>query len=441
MGDKPEKHLRERGAEKRYKNSGKLTTVRHEGDPVLLNKYFVLDLTDDKGLFCTKILADLGADVVRIDKPVKTMLNEHKVDQGESWLHVAYNVNKRSVTLNIESGKGRSILKKLARKADVLVESFPPGYMDKIGIGYGHLRKVNPRLVMASITPFGQTGPYRDFQACDMTLQAMGGIMAITGPPDKPPTRVGLSTAYLLGSAYAAVGTLVALYHQKATGKGQHIDVSLYEGQILTTGNMLPFWYLNRVKLNRMGHWRPVGIDGSVRQRQIYPCKDGFVSFGIYGGPMGAKSNRALVKAIENQGQKDEYLSSVDWDEYDMAKTTDDQQLKMIEYFANFFLSRTKDELYSLALREGIQLFPVSTLQDLLQSEQLAERRFWKEISIKGKARVKYPGFMARLSEKSISSNIPKSPPVIGGHNEEIYLGELKFSRNQLSRLKEEGII
>ena len=408
---------------------------------MLLDKYFVLDLTDDKGLFCTKILADLGADVVRIDKPVKTMPLESNFDQRKSWLHVAYNVNKRSVTLNIESGKGRGILKKLARKADVLVESFPPGYMDQIGIGYSNLRKVNPRLVMTSITPFGQTGPYRDFQACDITLQAMGGIMAITGPPDKPPTRVGLPIAYLLGSAYAAVGTLVALYHQRVTGKGQHIDVSLYEGQILTTGNMLPFWYLNRVKLNRMGHWRPVGIDGSVRQRQIYPCKDGFISFGIYGGPMGAKSNRALVKAIENEGQKDEYMSSIDWDGYDMAKTTEDQQSRMIEYFANFFLSRTKDELYSMALREGIQLFPVSTLQDLLQSEQLAARGFWDEISIEGKARVKYPGVMARLSEKAISSKIKKSPSAIGEHNEEVYLKELKFSRNEFSSLKEEGVI
>ena len=408
---------------------------------MLLGKYLVLDLTDDKGLFCTKILADLGADVVRIDKPVKTMPLESNFDQRKSWLRVAYNVNKRSITLNIESVKGKSILKKLARKADVLVESFPPGYMDQIGIGYGHLRKVNPRLVMISITPFGQTGPYKDFQACDMTLQAMGGIMALTGPQDKPPTRVGLPTAYLLGSAYAAVSALVALYHQKATGKGQHIDVSLYEGQILTTGNMLPFWYLNRVKLNRMGHWRPVGLDGSVRQRQIYPCKDGFVSFGIYGGPMGAKSNRALVKAVENQDQKDEYMGSINWDEYDMAKTTEDQQSRMIEYFANFFISRTKDELYSIALREGIQLFPVSTLQDLLQSEQLAARGFWNEISIEGKARAKYPGFMARLSEKAVSSKIKKNPPTIGEHNKKVYLKELKFSRNELLSLKEEGTI
>jgi crotonobetainyl-CoA:carnitine CoA-transferase CaiB-like acyl-CoA transferase len=157
---------------------------------VLLSKYLVLDLTDDKGLFCTKILADLGADVLRIDKPVKTLPHGYKADQEKNWLHVAYNRNKRSVTLDIESGKGRIILKKLARKADVLVESFHPGYMDQLGIGYSHLRKVNPRLVMVSITPFGQTGPYRDFQACDMTLQAMGGIMAVTGPPDMPPTNV-----------------------------------------------------------------------------------------------------------------------------------------------------------------------------------------------------------------------------------------------------------
>jgi benzylsuccinate CoA-transferase BbsE subunit len=408
---------------------------------MLSSGYFVLDLTDQKGIFCTKILADLGADVVRIVVPENEPTSHHELNQKDYPYDLAYNANKRCITLNLEMAKGKEILMMLIQKADVLVETFPPGYMEQIGLHYEELRTVNPKLVMTSITPFGHTGPYKDFKATDLTLQAMGGILAITGPPDRPPVCVGVPIAYLQGSAHAAMGTLIALYHQRVTGEGQHVDVSIYESLLLSVGNYLPFWYLNQIRIGRMGSLRPVGIDASVKQRQIYPCKDGFISFGIYGGSLGARSNRALVKVIQDEGVYDKYIGSIDWEEYDMARTTQEQQSRMIEYFGNFFLAHTKDELYDLALQKEIQLFPVSNMQDLLDNVQLNSRGFWVDVPIEPEIKVKYPGPAVELSDKWLLRKKITRPPLVGEHNEQVYIDSLGFSKAQLSSLKVQGII
>jgi benzylsuccinate CoA-transferase BbsE subunit len=201
----------------------------------MLNNYRVLDLTDEKGSLCGKILGDLGADVIKVEKPTGDVSRRigpffHDMPDPEKSLNwFALNSSKRGITLNIEDPEGKEIFKKLADTADVIIESFAPGYMDTLGIGYAALSARNPRLIITSITAFGQTGPYKDRKASDITLLAMSGLMSINGDSDRPPLRMCLDQSYYLASAQAAAGTLLAIQCRYASGKGQCVDVSIYE--------------------------------------------------------------------------------------------------------------------------------------------------------------------------------------------------------------------
>jgi crotonobetainyl-CoA:carnitine CoA-transferase CaiB-like acyl-CoA transferase len=192
----------------------------------LLGDIRVLDLADQKGVYCTKLLADLGADTIRIETPggdpmrhVGPFLHDEP-DPEKSLYWFQFNTSKRGITLNLETADGREILRQLAGKADVMVETFPPGHLDEIGLGYSNLRQVNPGLVLTSITPFGQTGPHRDFKGSDLIAQAMGGLMYLAGFAEDPPYKLHGSQAYHSASVQAAVGTMVALNARELTGRG-----------------------------------------------------------------------------------------------------------------------------------------------------------------------------------------------------------------------------
>jgi crotonobetainyl-CoA:carnitine CoA-transferase CaiB-like acyl-CoA transferase len=202
---------------------------------LLLEPYRVLDLTDAKGLLCGKILADLGADVIKIERPGGDPARNigpfyHGIPHPEKSLFwFAYNANKKSITLNIESTDGQELLKKLVAKTNIVLESFTPGYMESLGLSYEKLTSVNRQLIMVSISAFGQTGPYKDYKASDIVLVAMGGSMYLYGDSDRPPVRISFPQAYLHASADAAVASVIALYYQQVIGEGQHVDVSAQE--------------------------------------------------------------------------------------------------------------------------------------------------------------------------------------------------------------------
>ena len=195
----------------------------------------VLDLAGPMGLYCTKQLADLGADVIKLEPPGGDPSrsvgpfyhDEADPEKSLYWFH--FNTSKRSITLNIETADGRDIMKKLVAAADIMVETYPPGYLDSLDLGYSALKKVNPALILTSITPFGQTGPYRDFKESDLVGQAMGGLLFICGWEDEPPTKAGASPAFHIASIHACAATLIALYHRDITGEGQHVDVSMQQ--------------------------------------------------------------------------------------------------------------------------------------------------------------------------------------------------------------------
>jgi len=410
----------------------------------LMLPYRVLDLCDEKGIFCGRILADLEADVIKVEKPGGDLSrnlgpfyhDSHDPQKSLFWL--AYNENKRSITLDIERTEGKEIFKRLVRKADVVLESFPPGYMRGLGLGYEDLLKVNPRLVMTSISPFGQSGPYYDFKASDLTLWCLGGMAYVSGDPDRAPAQVSSPQSYLHGAAAAAAATLIALYYRELTGETQWIDVSIQEAVVHTLMNVVQFWDVCGIVLKRSGAIR-TGLSTAANQRLIWRCKDGYVNFPIYATAVGAQSNAKLVRWMESEGIRDEYLGSIQWEEFDLSTASQEQFDRVEGSIGRFFKSHTMDELYQGAIERGIMLYPVYGAKEIQEDPQLMARGFWSNVYHPDLGEVAYfPGSPFVFSEER--QNIHRAP-LIGEHNEDIYCAELKISKEELMTLKEAGVI
>ena len=238
----------------------------------------VLDLSGDLGVYCGKLLADVGADVIKVEPPGgDSMRSVGPFIEGNSssensiyWRH--YYTNKRSITLDISSDEGSTLLRRLASVADVVVESFQPGYLDSLGLGYQHLGDGNPGLVYASLTPFGQTGPYRDYRGSDLVGFAMGGYMYVTGWPETPPNKLWGMQAYQTTSNRAYIGILIAIFHRLASGQGQYVDVSMQEAVATTTEHVNTAYNYAGENAVRCG-FRHGG-----QFLATWKCKDGYVS-------------------------------------------------------------------------------------------------------------------------------------------------------------------
>ncbi len=411
----------------------------------LLSPYRILDLTDEKGFLCGKILADMGAEVIKIEKPGGDPSRSlgpfyhDEPDPEKSLFWFAYNTNKKGITLDIETSQGRQIFTRLVETADIIVESFPPGFMESLDLDYNSLSRQKQDIILVSITPFGREGPYRDFKTSDIVSMALGGVAYLMGEPDRPPLRVSFPQAFLHASAEAAVGTLIALYHREMTGEGQHVEVSIQASLPVVTVNIIPFWELNKVIVKRSGVYR-TGLTAGVRQRQLWECKDGEVIFYILGGRTASKSNRALAKWMESEGMADDFMKGMDWDAFDMGKEGQETQDKLEKCTASFFKTKTKKELYEAALKFKLGLCPVSTFKDLRENSQLKARNFWVEIEYPELNDViTHPGPFAQASQTPL--RVSQRAPLIGEHNEEIYCHELGFSSEELTALRKAGII
>jgi crotonobetainyl-CoA:carnitine CoA-transferase CaiB-like acyl-CoA transferase len=410
-----------------------------------LSPYRVLDLTDEKGLLCAKILADLGADVIKIEPPggcPSRNIGPFYKDTPhpeKSLFWFAYNANKRGITLNVEREDGREIFKKLLATADIVIESFPPGYMKTGGLGYDHLCRIKPDIILTSITPFGQDGPYKNFQASDLVCWSMGGFAYLTGDPDRPPVQVSFPQAYLAGANEAAVGTMAALYYREISGEGQHVDVSIQASVAKDMMNAPLFWEAAGVNLRRAGSFR-IGLSIATGQKVIWKCKDGEVSFFFWGGKAGARTNRALVEYMEEDGMAPTSMKEMEWETFDMATATGDLFKDFSHHVGRFFQAHTKKELFQKALRKKMTLYPVQNTADISADTQLQERNFWADIEhAELGERLLYPNPPFLLSEEL--SVQKKRAPLIGEHNEEVYKGELGISQEEMIKLKELGAI
>lgn len=411
----------------------------------LLDGVGVLDLTDEKGLLCGRMLADLGADVIKVEKPRGDNARNigpfyHDIpDSEKSLFWFAYNLNKRGITLNIESRDGQAILEQLVKKTDIIIESSPVGYVDKIGLDYSTLNKINPGLIMASITPFGQNGPYKSYKAPDIVGMAMGGYLYLSGDPDRPPNRISVPQAYLHAASEAAAAIMIALYHRESSGEGQYLDVSMQQSVVMTTVQAIPFWLLSQTVLERSGAFR-TGLTSGTRQQQTWPCKDGFVNFVIYGGKHGAERNSRLVEWLDEEGMATDYLKLINWAEWDVFNITQEEWDKVEGPVRKFLLNHTKEELLVESFRRRCPICPVSSPSEVVNSIQLGARQFWIEVEHPElNTTIKYPGFCLRFSETPCQ--VWRRAPLIGEHNLEIYRDELGLSTDEIILLKQAGVI
>jgi crotonobetainyl-CoA:carnitine CoA-transferase CaiB-like acyl-CoA transferase len=403
-----------------------------------------LDLTDEKGFLCGKILADLGMDVIKVERPGgdpsrRLGPSSHdEADPEKSLYWFAYNNNKRGITLDIETKDGKRIFEELVRKSDVVIESFKPSYMDELGLGYAALSEIKKDIILTSITPFGQTGPYRDYEASDIVLMGMAGQLFLTGDADRPPVNISIPQACLHAGADAAVGTMIAYHHRRKTGEGQHVDVSMQQSAAWFLAFTLPYWEIDKVILGRVGTFRSGSSSGTV-QRQVWPCKDGYVFFFMMGGQQGARQCRPLVRWMEEEGAGDEFLRIFDWERFDMATATQELIDKISKPIADFFLTQTKKEALEAAASRNIPVCPLLSMQDILNDPHLAVRGYWSQLeNPELNGTIPYPKQFVRSSENEVITRF--RAPHIGEHNSEIY-GEIGLSRQEIIALKEAGVI
>ena len=416
-----------------------------DGINFLLAPYRVLDLTDERGLLAGKILADLGADVVQIEPPGGNPARNIGPFYGDdpqpekSLFWWAYAANKRSITLNLEQKDGQVLLKKMVAEADFLVESFAPGYLDTLGLGYDLLAEINPKLVMVSITPFGQDGPYSNYQATDIVGMALGGFMYLTGDDDRAPIRISFPHFYLHGGAAGATAAMLAHTYRITSGQGQYVDVSCQQAVAKTLAHAPQIWDIEGAILKRMGVYRQTS--GENRVRINWPCKDGYVNYMVQGGSV-AYSTRALLEWMKEDSFDTADLDAIDWEKMGYGAITPELMDQLGGPLGDFFKGHTRAELVQGSLDRRILLFPVATPSALQDHPQLEARGYFKELEHPELgATVQYPGAFVKSGDGGDIAGIYRRPPLIGEHNTVIFQGELGITGSELESLKRSGVI
>jgi len=410
----------------------------------MLSPYRALDLTDERGILCGKILADLGADVIQIEPPSGSPArrigpfyhDEPHLERSLYWW--AYAANKRSITLNLDTADGRALLARLVPSAHFLIESFAPGHLASLGLGYEALAAINPALIVVSITPFGQDGPYASYQAPDLVGMGMAGFMYLTGDPDRPPVRVGVPHFYLHGAAAGATGAMMAHAQRVLTGQGQYVDVSCQEAVTRTLASAPQLFAIENTVIRRQGSYRQTG--DTTFMRITWPCKDGFVNFQLSGGAGAGRSVNNMIQWMEEEGFGDPFLSGIDWTTLGYGMITKELLERVVPPVERFLMSHTKAELFEGAVKRRILLFPVATAGDIMRNPQLEARGYFRQVAHPDLGTtITYPGPFVQASATPLQ--LRRLPPTLGQHNAEIYLDELDLTREELVRLREAGVI
>ncbi|HEV8715815.1 MAG TPA: CoA transferase [Candidatus Binatia bacterium] len=396
-----------------------------------LSSIRVLDLTHYiAGPYCTKLLADYGAEVIKVEKPGTgdgaRALPPFFADQPgreRSGLFFFLNTNKQSLTLNLKHDRGRETVLRLAQQADVLVENFRPGVMSRLGLAHEDLAKANPRLVSVSLTNFGSSGPYRDYQLTDSVSYALGGWTYPMGELDRPPVQPGGAFGQYVAGLYAAIGALQAVRHRDATGEGQTVEVSIQEALIATTlYDFVAFSYAGFVR-KRSGRQFHLAYPNLV----ILPCADGYV--GIHAGL--PHQIHALLELVERPDlAADPRLTFPELAKH--AKEFHDALLPWLQ-------KRGKWDIYHAAQARGLPLSPIPTPAEVVEWQHLKERQSFLEIEHPEGGTVKIPGPPFRENGKPLWSL--RRAPLLGEHSEAILCGRLDYSKADLQQMQTVGTV
>lgn len=383
------------------------------------------------GDYCARLLADFGADTIKIEKPGGGALTRHQgpfpgdiPDLERSALFLHLNTNKRSVTLNLDSDTGRAILLELAARADVVVESFRPGTLERLGLGWDVLSSVNPHLVLTRISNFGQTGPYRNYEATNLTLEAMGTAMSMAGDPDRPPLRrPGELSQYSIGQT-AAEATVAALLTSKFGDGGQVIDVSGFEA--LLTGFDRRIMTLTGQQY--VGSDPPRGTLIGALPVGPYPCADGYVMLTVLLPYVGN-----LVQLLD-----DPDLTAFMAGDPSRVMTSPAEAKDLIDAALLTWLSvRTKNQAMAEAQAMSVPLTAVYDVADLRSSPHFRSRNAFVEVDHPRAGRLEHLGPLFRLED---GGRIRRPAPLLGQHTAEV-LGSLGYRTSELAALYKSGVI
>ena len=405
----------------------------------------ILELADETGQFCGKLLGDLGADVVKIEPPggepnrhVGPFLDDipHPERSLSFWY---YNTSKRGITLSLETADGRRLFRRLAATSDVILETFRPGFATSLGLDYESLRKQNPGLIMCALTPFGQTGPWRDYASSDLLHMAAGGEMASCGydeadVPNAPPIAPGGGNTRHMGCHFAYVAIMAALVYRTVAGKGQYIDASIHDSCALTTEAAIAnYIYRGEVLRRQTGRHHAAG----PTPRTQFRAKDGSYVCALVGGRLNPKYVSELADLLDSYGMAGDLNDPKYQDPMVIAANTSHI---IDDLVANFIASLPAEEVYHAAQERGFTWGAVRAPEELLGDAHLHDRGFWKQVEHPelGRSFV-YPGDAAVYNGSLW--RISRRAPLIGEHNTEIFCDELGLSRSELSVLAENRVI
>lgn len=396
--------------------------------PAALDDLKVLDLSEGlAGPLAAKMFADFGADVVKVEPPrgdvARTLAPHFGNDPHpeKSLLYLLANLNKRGIRLDLEASAGQQLLRELARSTDVIFESFKPGYLAARGLDYAALARENPRLILVSITPFGQTGPYSQFENEEIVTYAMSCIMSISGMSNREPLKHGGMQAQYEGGLNGCLAGLIALHARDECGEGQHVDVSL---QDVVTSSMIVHQPMYSWAGGVAGRRRT----GGSNYGHVQPCKDGYFIWQTGGGAEWSD----ILDFFGSEGLRDERFTTI------AGRTLHGEDLDRLVVEAT--KDRTMDELFHTASEKYHMLFGVvQRPEDLARCPHLEARAFFQEVDHPVIGRIKVPFRLWNMSESEATYRRPA--PLLGQHNAEIYAERLGLSAERIAALAAQGVV
>ena len=386
----------------------------------------VLDLTRIlAGPYATMILRDLGAEVIKIEQPG---VGDEARDFGPfkndfSLYFMSVNRGKKSITLNLKSPRGKELFLELVKGSDILVENFRPGTMEKLGLDYESLKTHHPSLLYAACSGFGQTGPYAMRGAYDMIIQGMGGIISITGEPDRPPVRVGTSIGDITSALFTAIGILSALRHRDQTGEGQLIDVGMLDCQVAILENAMVRYFSTGDIPRPLGRRHP-----AITPFEVFESADGYVVIAI-------GNNELWRKFCEHVGHSE----LIDDDRFNTNALRTENHESLFPILAEIMCRRTTDAWVEALEAIGVPCGPVNTVDKVANDPQVLARDMIAEVEHNTTGTVQIPGIPIKLSETPGQIDAPA--PNLGEHTSEVLTDLLGLGAEEINQLKQDGIV
>jgi len=376
------------------------------------------------GPYCGMLLADMGAEVIKVEKPIgEDTRHVPPLVESDSLYTSSLNRNKRAVTIDFRHEQAKPVLKRMFEWADIIIENFRPGTLEKMGFSPEYIHEFNPRAIIVRCSGFGQTGPYKSRPGFDPIAQAMGGIMSLTGKEEDPPLMCGTSVIDYTTGLNAAVGALSALHSRHDTDKGQVVDVSLYESAVSMLLSAIPNYYINKTLPERTGNQ-----DRYSAPANTYKAKDGWVYINAFSDKLWA----VLCESIGKEKLKSDARFNT------VSKRVDNVN-EINKIIDNWVKTRTKNDIVNYLTEKGVPCGPVQNVDEILKDEHLLEREQIIYVEHPTAGEIPLSGINAKLS--NTPGKIRYHPPLVGEHNKEVYLNEFSFTNEEYDILLKNKVI